>query len=146
MKYNITEDFPIKGVSFIDFTPSITDYETFEKVTKKLAELVPADIDGIIVPDARGFIWGATLSRELKKPMFPVRKSGKLPSDQVLTSYTYDTEYSKATLDLQKADYAGKKFVFIDDVYATGGTYDAVLNRNEEVGGTFSGGFVLFDF
>ena len=33
IKYNIKKDFPQKGVKFIDFMPTFTDYNTMEIIT-----------------------------------------------------------------------------------------------------------------
>ena len=60
---------------------------------------------------------------------------------------TYNgTEYSKDTIDLPKVeDLQGRKFIFVDDVYATGGTYKACKAMVERHGGTVLGAYVIYN-
>jgi adenine phosphoribosyltransferase len=73
----------------------------------------------------------------------PVRKKGKLPGDVI--SVTYDTEYSTDTLECSRIDLTGKGCWFVDDIYATGGTYRAVEDLVSQLGGNLLGGSVLLD-
>lgn len=150
IKYNVVADWPIKGVNFVDFTPSIMDSEVFEDIINKLNKNIKKfidlkEIDYIIAPDARGFIWGSALGIKNKIGVIPIRKHGKLPECCVSKSVTYKTEYSETILDMPKVDLKGKKCIFVDDVYATGGTYYAIKSLIESVGGLLVGGVVLYD-
>lgn len=61
------KDFPKKGIEFIDITPLIVQKNTFEEITKKFVEeLKNKEIDYILAPEARGFIFGAAVSNEIK--------------------------------------------------------------------------------
>jgi adenine phosphoribosyltransferase len=69
-----------------------------------------------------------------------VRKAGKLPPPKV--SYHYSLEYGTDTLEIQE----GKgKVVIVDDVYATGGTMNAVEHLCKEAGYEVIGKVVLID-
>ena len=150
IKYNVVRDWPIKGVNFVDFTPSIMDIEVFTEITNKLNRCIKKfinleEIDYIIAPDARGFIWGSALGIKNKIGVIPIRKHGKLPDNCVSKSITYKTEYSETILDMPKVDLKGKKCVFVDDVFATGGTYYAIKDLVKSVGGELVGGVCLYD-
>lgn len=146
LQFNEYMDFPKEGVNFVDFTPSICDKEVFDKAIEKIASLVNENIDYIIAPGSRGYIWGMGYSMYSKIPMVPVLKKGKLPLEATQGVVTYDTEYSTDGLILPKCvDLKDKKCLFIDDVYATGGTYKACKKMIEEVGGTMIGGVVVLD-
>ena len=78
----------------------------------------------IIGPDARGFILGPLVARQLRLPFVPLRKKGKLPGK--VSSVSYALEYGEDTLEIQSASLqAGSKCVIIDDLLATGGTLEA---------------------
>lgn len=145
IKYYITDDYPCKGVKFIDFTPSLLDYQNIEKIIDELVELVKEDVDYIVVPDARGFIWGMGVANKLKVGLIPVRKTGKLPKENIQNSINYKTEYSTTSLDLPIVDLNQKKCLFVDDVYATGGTYKAVKEMVEKSGGIVTQAIVLYN-
>lgn len=57
------KDFPEKGIEFIDITPLILQKETFEEITGRFVkELENKNIDYILAPEARGFIFGAAVA------------------------------------------------------------------------------------
>ncbi|WP_336508887.1 adenine phosphoribosyltransferase [Mycoplasma phocoenae] len=88
----------------------------------KLAE----DADIIVGPDARGFLFGTPVAALTKKPFIMVRKAGKLPGPVI--SCDYGLEYGRNVLELQKGvTKPGQKAVIIDDVLATGGTLEAII-------------------
>ena len=133
MKYNdilyrVEKNWPIDGVDFVDLTPTLTDKDSFKSVAGALANKIlenSGDVDYIVSPDARGFLWGSYIAALLNKPLIPVRKKGKLPENFVMSRTSDETEYSSIELDLPEVDLFGKKCVFVDDVYATGGTFKA---------------------
>ncbi len=148
VKYRVAHDFPIAGVNFVDLTPTIIDSNSFRKVSLSVVALIEAKFpafDYIVAPDARGFIWGSYISALVTKGLIPIRKHGKLPNDSILDSYDEKTEYSSITLDLPLVELKGKKCIFIDDVYATGGTYHACTKLIEQNGGEMLGAFTILD-
>ncbi len=136
-------DYPIKGIEFIDITPLIMKKEALEEITEKFVEeLQEKDIDYIVAPESRGFLFGAPIANLLDIGMVPVRKKGKLPPDTVEKTFEFEKEYGKDVLELPKLvdeNYEGKKFYIIDDIYATGNTTNAIKKAIEELRGNVIG-------
>lgn len=148
ISYNVVEDFPSDGVRFIDLTPSIIDSTIRNNLLNNIVNFIKAnykDIDYIICPDARGFLWGMGVATKLDCDLIPVRKTGKLPKECTSNSINYGTEYSITSLDLPIVDLVNKRVFFIDDVYATGGTYRACQQLVDLSGGELIGGAVVYD-
>lgn len=146
--YRVCLDFPEKGVRFIDLTPSLINTKYRISILSSLVNHIEneaGDIDGIISPDARGFIWGMGVATLMNTSFIPVRKTGKLPMNCVNTTIEYNTEYSTTSLDLPICSIEGKRIMFVDDVYATGGTYRACKKLVELSGGTLVGGAVIYN-
>lgn len=146
--YRVQEDWPIEGVNFVDLTPTLTSAENFKKVATAMKNMIlenSGDIDYIVSPDARGFLWGSYVAALLNKPLIPVRKHGKLPEGCVMSTTRDTTEYSSIELDLPEVDLEGKRCVFIDDVYATGGTYKACQKLVVENNGVLEGAYVVLN-
>lgn len=149
--YEMYPDFPVKGINFIDLTPSLLEPNITSVIIKQLVELyidsenVKEEIDYIISPDARGFIWGGMVASNYELGFIPVRKKGKLPDAAVQSTVDYKTEYSAAKICMPNVNIEGKRILFIDDVYATGGTYRAVKQLVNEAKGILIGGAVLVD-
>ena len=138
-------DFPVKGVRFIDISPKLADQKDFSNIIDKMASPVPANTDYIIAPESRGYIFGTAIANKLNIGFVPIRKPGKLPDDVVLT-VDYMKEYGKDSLCLPKnTNYKGKNFYFIDDVLATGGTLEASKQLIEKCGGNFVGAGVYIN-
>lgn len=119
------QDFPTKGVLFKDILPLIMDDRLRGNLIHMLSKTVPSDVTCIVAPESRGFLLGILLADELNIKFVPIRKPGKLPGEVRVKSY--DTEYSSDTLEMQVGVLDEKDICwFIDDVFATGGTYHAV--------------------
>ncbi|GAB6189926.1 adenine phosphoribosyltransferase [Marinitoga arctica] len=135
-------NFPKPGIIFKDITPLLATPEAFKEVIDTMAERVKdLKFDAIIVPEARGFLFGSALAYKLGKKLVPVRKPGKLPYDVVEVSYSL--EYGEAKIQMHKdALKKGEKVLIVDDVLATGGTIKAietlVNNLGAEVAGILS--------
>ena len=128
------DDFPVKGVRFIDISPKLADKSDFANIIDEMSSKVPANADYIIAPESRGYIFGTA-----------IRKPGKLPDDVVL-SVDYYKEYGKDSLCLPKnSNYEGKNFYFVDDVLATGGTLEASKELINKCGGNFVGAGVYIN-
>ena len=142
------KNFPVEGIEFIDINPLILQKETFEEITDKFAaELKDKKIDYIVVPEARGFLFGTSVAYKLNVGCIPVRKIGKLPPTTVAAQFEYEKEYGKDILELPKLvnkEYKGQKFYIIDDIYATGNTIKTIKEAIENLGGDVVGeGVVL---
>lgn len=146
--YRVQENWPIDGVNFIDLSPTLMNGENFKKVACSLVEKIKENcekVDYIVSPDARGFIWGSYVAALMEKPLITIRKHGKLPDSSVMTSTKDTTEYSNIELDLPIVDLERKVCVFVDDVYATGGTYKACKKLVEENNGFLNEAYVIFN-
>lgn len=146
IKYNLKQDYPNEGVLFIDLMPTFMDMKLIDKLAETIADAArDLNIDAVIAPESRGYILGTLVAYKLNADIIPVRKHGKLPEEFVQGSYTYDTEYSTATLDLPKCDLNKKNCLFVDDVYALGGTYYACKRLVELAGGKLFGGACIYN-
>jgi adenine phosphoribosyltransferase len=128
-------DFPEKGIIFRDVTTVLQDAEGFQLAIDKLQELLEGvEFDVLAGTESRGFLFGAPIAYNLKKPFVLVRKKGKLPRETV--SKEYDLEYGTAVIEMHKDSIQpGQKVVLVDDLIATGGTVEAAAKLIEELGG-----------
>lgn len=134
-KIRVIEDFPVEGISFKDITTLIKDKDAFrEAVNLMIEDLKDKDIDYIAGPEARGFLFGATVAYALGVGFIPVRKPGKLPGE--VSSYEYELEYGTNTLEIHAdAIEEGKRVAIVDDLLATGGTVRSAAKLIESLGG-----------
>jgi adenine phosphoribosyltransferase len=128
-------DFPKEGILFRDITPLIGDADGFEALVEQMAQpLREADVDLIVGPEARGFIFGSALSNALHTGFVPARKPGKLPYETI--SYEYGLEYGTDELQIHvDAIRPGQHVAIVDDLLATGGTALACAKLVEKAGG-----------
>ena len=64
------DDFPKKGISFKDILEIIQEPEVFKDLIFKMSSTqIIKNSDAIISIDARGFIFGSTISLQSLKPM-----------------------------------------------------------------------------
>lgn len=125
-------DFPKPGINFKDISPLLANGEALNYTIKQMAEL-SKDVDVIVGPDARGFLFGTPTASFLSKPFVMVRKAGKLPGQ--VHQFSYNLEYGSAVLELQVGMLKpGQKVAIIDDVLATGGTVKAITKLVEQQG------------
>ena len=113
-------DFPEKGIQFKDITPVLSDARLLDGcISHLVGEHSPDTIDVVAGIDARGFIFGAAMARELSVGFVPIRKKGKLPWDTYEESY--DLEYGSNTIAIHKdAVLKGQRVLLVDDLLATG--------------------------
>ena len=111
----IVEDFPIKGISFKDITPLLSNGEVFKKIIKDIAEFAKKVGANVVVgPESRGFIFGCPVAVECGIGFVPIRKPGKLPRETV--SKEYSLEYGSNTLCMHAdALKKGDKVLIVDD-------------------------------
>ena len=133
-KIRVIEDFPKEGISFKDITTLVKDKEALNYTINALCDLIDGEVDLIVGPESRGFIFGTAVAYKIGAGFVPVRKPGKLPAETI--SYTYDLEYGTDTIEIHKdAIKKGDKVVIIDDLIATGGTLQASAKAIEMLGG-----------
>ena len=97
----------------------------------------------MVAAEARGFILGAALARELSAGFVPARKPGKLPHETI--SAEYILEYGVDALEMHADALAdGARVLLHDDLLATGGTARALAELVEGAGGQIAGcGFLV---
>ena len=129
------QDFPIPGVLFRDITTVLKDPAALKAgIDNMIALTKDLEFDAILGPESRGFIFGTPMAYAMGKGFVPVRKAGKLPGP--VASKEYDLEYGSATIEIHKdAITPGQKFIIADDLLATGGTAQAVVDLVTEMGG-----------
>jgi adenine phosphoribosyltransferase len=132
-------DFPRPGITFKDITPLLLEPAALDEAVRALAEGVRSlEPELLIAAEARGFILGGALARELGCGFVPARKRGKLPSETV--SASYELEYGIDALELHSDALAdGARVLVHDDLLATGGTTGATIDVVEQLGGKVVG-------
>ena len=128
-------DFPQPGVVFRDITPLLLDPLALDAAVAGLEAFAePMGIDLVVAPEARGFILGGALARQLQAGFVPARKPGKLPYETM--SAEYQLEYGIDALEVHSDAFAGGPRVLVhDDLIATGGTAAALCELVSELGG-----------
>jgi adenine phosphoribosyltransferase len=132
-------DFPKAGIVFKDITPLLLDPAAFDYAVGLLAEHArPLGVDLIVAAEARGFIFGGALARELGVGFVPARKPGKLPHETVAAEYIL--EYGVDALEMHADALAdGARVLLHDDLLATGGTAAALAELIESTGAEIVG-------
>jgi adenine phosphoribosyltransferase len=132
-------DFPKPGIQFKDITPLLADSGAFAYACARLAaHYAKAEVDAIAAAEARGFLFAAPMALELRVPLVPLRKPGKLPYQTL--SYKYELEYGTAELHMHVDGVKpGAKVLLVDDVLATGGTMAAACKLIEQSGASVVG-------
>ncbi|MFT4444913.1 MULTISPECIES: adenine phosphoribosyltransferase [unclassified Parvimonas] len=133
-KIRVIDGFPKEGISFKDITTLISDAEAFKEAVNIMKKhLENRNIDYIVGPEARGFVFGSAVAYALNIGFIPVRKPGKLPGETV--SFEYALEYGTDVLEICKnALKSGDRVAIVDDLLATGGTINACAKLIESQG------------
>lgn len=143
-KIRAFENYPSEGISFKDITTLLKDGESFKKSIDMLNEkFKDCNIDVVVGPESRGFIFATPLAYLMNAGFVPVRKPGKLPGETI--NYTYSLEYGSDSLEIHKDSIVkGQNVLIVDDLLATGGTVKATANLVEQLGGNVVGlGFLI---
>jgi adenine phosphoribosyltransferase len=132
-------DFPKPGIIFKDITPLLAEpaayREAIDRLTAHARGLRP---DAIAAAEARGFLFAAPMALELRLPLVPLRKPGKLPYQT--HALAYDLEYGQAELHVHiDALKPGARVLIVDDLLATGGTVAAACQLVSKADGVVAG-------
>ena len=138
-------DFPEPGIMFRDITSVLQDADGLRLAVDTMQEAIKdLDFDVVVGPESRGFIFGMPIAYNLHKPFVLIRKKGKLPRETV--EKTYDLEYGTATIEMHKDSIKpGQKVLIVDDLIATGGTTQAMIEMIESLGGKVVGISVVME-
>jgi adenine phosphoribosyltransferase len=134
-------DFPKPGIVFKDITTLLSDPVAFSLSIDLICQKYKSEkIDFVVVPESRGFIFGAPVAVALGAGLTLVRKPGKLPAKTL--SKTYELEYGADTLCIHEDAFAGidnPKVIIVDDLIATGGSCLATAELVRSLGATLVG-------
>ena len=138
-------DFPKPGILFKDITPLLADPLAFQHSIKLMStHYEETGIEAIAAAEARGFLFAAPLALQLRLPLIPLRKPGKLPYQTHV--FQYELEYGSAELHVHiDAVKRGARVLIVDDLLATGGTLKAGCQLIEKAGGQVAGCAVLVE-
>lgn len=132
-------NFPKKGILFRDISPILKNPAALSHVVDEFAKKFHAnDVDVFAGIESRGFPLACALALRYNKGMIMIRKQGKLPGSTI--KRTYNIEYGKATMEIQKnAVNKDQRVVICDDLLATGGTAKAAAELVEKLGAHVAG-------
>src|SRR5262249_49707806 len=133
------------GILFKDITPLLANPAAFQAAIDRLQEHYRSrGIDAITAAEARGFLFSAPLALQMKVPLVPLRKPGKLPYQT--HSLKYELEYGAAELQVHIDSFAkGARVLVVDDLLATGGTLLAACQLVQKAGAQVAGCAVLIE-
>jgi adenine phosphoribosyltransferase len=119
---------------FKDITPLLLYPPGLEHAIELLARYASEkDVDVVVSPEARGFIFGAAVAARVEAGFIPARKPGKLPA--ATASIEYQLEYGVDALEMHSDALAGgTRVLVLDDLLATGGTAGALCELVERAG------------
>ncbi|MDH5638209.1 MAG: adenine phosphoribosyltransferase [Nitrospinota bacterium] len=129
-------NFPKEGILFYDVTTLFADAVAFRRAIDMLVyRYIDKKPDMFIGVEARGFLIASTLAYALGTGVAIIRKPGKLPYKTYKESY--DLEYGTDSMEMHiDAVKPGQNVVVVDDLLATGGTFEAAAKLVERAGAT----------
>lgn len=128
----IIEDFPKKGIGFIDINGLLENPACFTAAIDKFCQAIQNSLDAetlktaaIVSPQARGFLFSAPVAYKLALPLLTIRKQGKIPNNPYRFHIT--NEYDSYDMEMD-GDLLAKydRYIYIDDILATGQTLASV--------------------
>jgi adenine phosphoribosyltransferase len=129
-------DFPKPGIIFKDITTILNNAEAFKTLQDHLYERYKAyELDYVAGIDARGFIFGSALARDLGVGFVPIRKKGKLPYTTVSEKYVLEYGIDEVEIHIDAfTEKPNARVLLVDDLIATGGTAVAASTLISKVG------------
>ena len=137
-------DWPKPGIEFKDIDPILRSPDLLAAAIDSLidaSEGVSAEIDYVMAPEARGFLFGPAIATALGAGFIPARKPNKLPPETHSTPYAL--EYGEDHLHMAHGDLTQKRILIHDDLLATGGTVEALARLIEQSGAVAVGAVFL---
>ena len=138
-------DYPKPGVIFRDITTLLQDSQGFRHVVDELASpFANVEVTHVAGIEARGFILGGAVARQLSTGFVAIRKKGKLPWQT--KSIKYDLEYGTDEVEMHLDSVVkGDQILLIDDLIATGGTACAAVRLVREFEAEIIGASFVID-
>ena len=137
-------DFPKPGIQFRDVTTLLLDAHGFAEAITRLAATVGEGPDLVAAIEARGFILGSGLARELGCGLLLIRKDGKLPGATIAEDYALEYGSDRLAMHVD-ACTPGARVLIVDDLLATGGTALAAVRLIKRAGGEIAGARFVID-
>ncbi len=125
--FRTVQDFPKKGIQFIDFTTALKRPECIKTMSDDLCEYYKdKGITKVVGIESRGFFMATAICTRINAGFVPLRKPGKLPAETI--SESYQKEYGTDTIEIHKDALSEDDVVLLhDDILATGGTVFAAI-------------------
>lgn len=137
-------DFPRPGIQFRDITTLLLDPRGLAEAVGRLAALHRGAVDLVAGIEARGFIFGAAVARELGCGLLLIRKDGKLPGATIGEDYALEYGTDRIILH-EDALIPGQRVLLVDDLIATGGTARAAVRLIRKAGGQVAAAAFVID-
>ena len=121
-------NFPKKGICFKDISEIFLHPDAFREIINKILKIFQQyQVDVIVAPEARGFLFASVLSYLTSTKFALIRKKNKLPRNTF--TIKYQSEYQESELEIhQDAILKNERVFLIDDILATGNTTLAIIN------------------
>jgi len=110
---------------------------------RRLATDAP-EVDLVAGIEARGFLFGAAVARELGVGLVLIRKDGKLPGRTVAVDYALEYGSDRIAMHAD-ALTPGARVLLVDDLVATGGTALAAARLVAQAGGVATAARFVID-
>ncbi|KAF2071368.1 hypothetical protein CYY_007308 [Polysphondylium violaceum] len=129
---NVYQDYPVKGVGFLDISPIFMSTVDFDNVLTYWQHRF-TNVDLVVGLEARGFVIGAAFAQKIGAPFMMIRKKGKLPGQCISEAYVKEygaDEFEAQVNALSKTSFPSDRKVnvlIMDDILATGGTLCASI-------------------
>lgn len=126
---HIVKDYPKPGINFIDINPLLANPAQFAAVVDAFCRAIKTahvpDNAAVIAPESRGFIFASPVANTLGLPLVLIRKQGKIPNKPY--TFRITNEYTSYNMEVDENLLANfDKFIYIDDILATGQTLASV--------------------
>jgi len=130
---------PKPGVQFRDITTLLKDPLGFRSVIDLFVQhYAGKHIDKVAGVEARGFIVGAALAHALGVGFVPIRKSGRLPAENIGHDYALEYGVDRVEIHVDAIEH-DEQILLVDDLVATGGTSLAAIHLIQRLGGVVMG-------
>ncbi|HEX3031565.1 MAG TPA: adenine phosphoribosyltransferase [Bacillota bacterium] len=138
-------DFPRHGILFRDISPLLKDGQAYRHAIVQLHEFATQhNVEVVVGPESRGFLFGAPLALALGVGFVPIRKKGRLPGE--VCSVEYQLEYGTDTLEMLRDSLRpGQRVLIVDDLLATGGTGLAAVQLVEQASAVVAGAAFIIE-
>ena len=125
-------NFPKPGICFKDISEIFLHPVAFQEIILEIIKIFKQyQIDVIVAPEARGFLFASVISYLTTTKFVLIRKKNKLPRKTF--AIKYESEYQESELEIhQDAILKNERIFLFDDILATGQTTLAIINLLEK--------------